>query len=138
MTSRRALTLVEVILTIVLASILGIPTGLLIAEHLNIGIRSRDSVLATQLARNEMERLDAPNDFFASTLTPGSPVIITNYQGFPYTMTRSVVCLAGDCASAVTSTFGVKQVTVTITKPDTGATLARLITYRTKHVAFGM
>ena len=129
---RRGLTLVELVLTIALAGILGIPTGLLLVEHVRLGMQAQDSMRATQLARYEMEWLDAANDFFAL----GSLGPVANYQSSPYTMMRTVVCLEGDC-SASTSTFGVRQITVTITKPDTGAVLARMITYRTKHVAFG-
>ena len=130
---RRGLTLVELVLTIALAGILGIPTGLLLVEHVRLGMQAQDSMRATQLARYEMEWLDAANDFFAL----GSLGPVVNYQSSPYTMTRTVVCLEGDCVSALTSTFGVRQITVTITKPDTGAVLAQMITYRTKHVAFG-
>ena len=139
---RRGLTLVELVVTISLAAILGIPLGWLLSEQLEGALRARDAVLATNLARAELERLDSLNDFFTPELAPGATTVVPNYLGFPYTMERAVTCLpGGNCTSTSFSSQGVKRITVSIYKP--GATdplarrLSRLTTYRTKHVLFG-
>ena len=137
---RRGLTLVELVLTIALAGILGIPTGLLLGEHLFVALTSRDSTVATQLARYEMERLDSLNNFFDPNLNVVPPVTISNYQGFPYDLTRTVTCLtspATTCTSGALNNQGVKRIQVTVTKTGSAQPLSRLISYRTKHVFFG-
>ena len=135
----RGLTLVELVLTIGLAGIIGIPTGLLVGEHLWLTLTSRDSNIATQLARAEMERLDSLNNFFHGDLVAPSTTPIPNYQGFAYDLTRTVSCLAppSDCISSATSSQGVKRIQVTVTKSGSTDPLARLISYRAKHVSFG-
>ena len=119
-----------------LAGLLGIPTGLLVSEHLRAALTSRDATVALQLARAEMERLDSLNSFFASTLAIGTTVIPT-YQGFPYTMTRTITCQTGNCASTNPNVQGVKRLLITMTRSGSASPLARLISYRTKHVLFG-
>ena len=145
----RGLTLVELVITISLAAILGIPVGLLLSEHLTSALGARDVTVATNLARREMEYVDSLNDnasgpFFSSAL--GGAVVPTttdflSYQGYPYTLRRTVTCLLGNCTSTSLSSQGVKRITVTVYKPSAtdpfAQLLATLITYRTKHVAFG-
>ena len=133
---KHGVTLVELVLTIGLAGILGIPTGLLLGEHLNVSLRTRDSNLATQLARYEMERLDSLNNFFASDLAVGTTVLPT-YQGYPYTLTRTVSCQVGNCTSTSTTSQGVKRIQIAVTKPGSTEPLANLISYRAKCVCFG-
>ncbi len=133
----RGLTMVELVVTIALAAILGIPTGRLLVEHVRLGMQTQDSMRATQLARYEVERLDSLNAFFTADLAVATTTI-NNYLSTPYRMTRVVGCLEGDCTTVGPVTApGVKQITVTLIKPDTGATLARMTTYRTKNVSFG-
>lgn len=139
--TRRALTLVELIITIVLAAIIGIPAGLILSEHLRGALRARDYTVAMSLARQEMERLDSlntTNDFISSIISqPAAPV-----PGFPsYTRAVTVICLAlpgaEDCTSTDIATQGVKQITIVVTKTGPGDVLATLVSYRTKHVFFG-
>ena len=138
----RGLTMVELALTIGLLGIIGIPTGLLLGEHLRAALTSQDSTMAMQLARYEMESLDSFNNFFTSPAIncPGGgsrTTIIPFYQGYPYDLTRQVSCLLGDCCSTATDQQGVKRIQVTVTKSGSGDSLARLISYRTKCVCFG-
>jgi hypothetical protein len=86
-----------------------------------------------QLARYEMEQLDSLNDFFALV----SALPIPNYQGYSYTLTRTVSCQTGDCTSTGIGNQGVKRIEITVTKSDSTDPLARLISYRTKCVCFG-
>ena len=126
-------TLIELVVTISLAAILAIPVGLLLSEHLTGALRARDATVATHLARYEMELLDSQNDFFTLASVAPQP----NYQGYPYTLTRAVTCLLGDCTSTATTSQGVKRIEVTVTKTGSSDPLATLVTYRTKHVSFG-
>lgn len=141
----RGLTLVELVITISLAAILGVPVGFILSEHLRAALQARDASVAMSLARQEVERLDSFNDFFHADLAlPTDPATTTfvNYQGYPYTLQRTVSCLLGNCTNTGTGSQGVKRVTISVYKssspsppPDTLA--ATLITYRTKHVYFG-
>jgi len=134
-TTKCGLTLVELVLTVGLAGILGIPTGLLLSEHLRAAVTSRDSTVAMGLARAETEQLDSLNNFFA---LPLGTVTIANYQGYPYNLTRTITCQAGNCTSGSSNSQGVKRIVVTVTKAGSTAPLARMTTYRTKHVLFGL
>ena len=141
--SRRArcgLTLIELVLTISLVGIIGIPTGLLLGEHIRAAMTTRDSTLATQLARYQVEQLDSLvingiGDFFA--LTNAS---FPNYLGYPYDVTRTVTCLTdplSNCSSVDPTIQAMKKIEVSVTRSNSTERLARLITYRTKHVLFG-
>ncbi len=132
----RGLTLVEVIITITIAAIVSSPIGIILGRQLDSAMRARDVNVATVLARQELERLDSLNNFF---VTPDLDVGTRSaaVPGYPYTRTITVTCLEGNCASAATSSQGVKQITMVVTKTGVASTLARLIAYRTKHVSFG-
>lgn len=134
---RRGLTLVELVLTISLAAIIGVPVGFILSEHLRGALWARDAAVAMCLARQEMERLDSLNNFFAS---PDLSVGTTSgtVSGFPsYTRTVTIICLVGNCTNTGTNSQGVKQITIVVTKTGPGDTLATLVSYRTKHVFFG-
>jgi len=136
MMSRRGLTLVELTLTIALLGLIGIPTSLLLTEHLHGALRGRDSVLATQLARRELERLDSFNDFAHPDLAV-TTVTISNYAGYAgYTMRRVVSCKAGDCIVSPTAP-ALKEIEVTILREDSSTPLARMTTFRARDVLFG-
>ena len=133
----RGLTLVELIITISLTAILGIPAGILLSRQLGAAIDARDYTVAMSLARYEMERLDSFNDVYhADLFVTNSPVTTTivNYLGYPYTLERTVDCLTGDCTNG---NFNVKRVDVTVRKTGSISPLATLTTYRTQNVLFG-
>jgi len=133
----RGLTLVELVITIALAAILCVPAGILLSEHLKGALDARDYTVAMSLARQEMERLDSLNDFFAS---PDLNIGTTSgtVSGFPaYTRTVTISCLVGNCTNPGTGSQGVKQITVVVTKTGPSDVLATLVSYRTKHVFFG-
>ncbi len=139
----QGLTLVELVITISLAAIIGIPTGILLSQHLKGALRARDAVVAMNLARYEMERLDSLNDFCHVDLTVNSPagLPINSYQGYPYTLTRIVWCQTGNCASNCGSPSntnnGVKRIEIRVTKSGSTDVLASLVSYRTEFVLFG-
>ena len=137
---RRGLTLVELVITISLAAIISIPVGILVSEHLTGALRARDALVAMNLARYEMEWLDSLNDFCASPDLSVGTTPLVDYQGYPYTLTRTVTCFLGtcsDCPSPPTTSQGVKRISIAVTKTGESQVLATLSTYRTKHVLFG-
>jgi hypothetical protein len=136
----RGLTLVEVIITVGLAALLGIPVGVLLSEHLGGALRARDYTVAMSLARSEAERLDSLNDFFHPDLNV-TQTDVFNYLNTPYTLRREVTCVEGNCTAVGTGSQGVKRITITVYKPSAtdlfASVVATLATYRTKHVSFG-
>ncbi len=140
----RAVTLVELIITIAIAAI---PAALLLTQTMGASVQSRNTMAALSLARAELERLDALNAFFNTVLnvtcaTPtsvGTPLTTTmpNYGGSPYDVIRIVSCQTGNCCNVATNSQGVKRIVVTVRRNGTTATVCRLITYRTKHVNLG-
>ena len=150
---RRGLTLIELVITITLAAILGIPVGILLSEHLTGALRARDDAVGMSLARAEMDRLDSldsatgldnANGFChpnlnLTSLTP--PPIVGYWAGFPYDLTRIVQCQTGDCTSNCASPSnarnGIKRIEIRVTKTNSGEQVASLVSYRTKYVRFG-
>lgn len=137
----RGMTLVELVITIALAAILGVPAGVILSEYLRGALGARDYTVAMNLARQEMERLDTFNttpDFISMIVSQSAAPV----PGFPaYTRAVTVICLslpgAENCTSSDTGTQGVKGITIVVTKTGSSEVLATLVSYRTKHVFFG-
>ena len=140
---RGGLTLVELALTIGLAGIVVIPVGVVLSQHLAGAMWSRDAGVAMNLARSEVERLDSLNDFCHADLTVNSPsgIPLPSYLGYPFTLTRTIWCQTGNCASNCASPSnnnnGIKRIEIRATKSGSTETLASLTNYRTKYVLFG-
>ncbi|MDP3704238.1 MAG: hypothetical protein Q8R78_07615 [Candidatus Omnitrophota bacterium] len=127
----RGLTLVELIITISLTALIGIPSGILLSRQLNAAIDARDYTVAMSLARAEMERIDSLNNFSSIAPQAWTPV-----SGFPsYERQVNVPCLTS--ANCNTGNFQVKRVDVTVRKTGSSSPLATLSTYRTQDVLFG-
>ena len=130
----RGLTLVELVLTITLAAILGVSSGLLVSEELRGMLTARDQMVAMGLARAELERLESLNDFFA--IATQAPTVVPGFTA--YTRAVTVTCMfSSNCTDTALDSQGVKQIDVTVTKTGILGSLASLTTYRTKHVAYG-
>jgi len=129
----RGMTLVELVLTIALAAIVGVPTGILVSEQLRGVLTARDQVVAMGLARAELERLESLNDFFA--ITTQAPAAVPGFAA--YTRAVTVTCEAGNCTNTNFDSQGIKQIDVTVTKTGIAGSLASLTTYRAKHVSYG-
>lgn len=150
---QAGLTLVELVITISLAAIIGVPTGILLSEHLTGALRARDYTVAMNLARREMEQLDSldsasgldnANGFCHPDLAltvPSPPPIVGYWPGYPYDLTRIVQCQVGNCgsncASPSNANNGIKRIEIRVTKSGSSDRLATLVTYRTKYVLFG-
>ena len=140
----RGLTLVELVVSISVAGLIGIPVGMILSEQLEAALRARHQTVAMNLARYEMERLDSLNDFCHADLTVNSPsgIPLGSYLGYPYTLTRIVWCQPGsncasNCASPLNANNGIKRIEIQVTKSGSTNVLATLISYRTKYVLFG-
>ena len=145
------LTLVELVITISLAAIIGIPTGILLSEHLTGALRARDYAVAMSLARAEMERLDSLNNFchadLSLTLPAGVLLSGAPFSSYPsYEVRRVVNCQAQASGTACTSACvaspgatdnAIKRVEVVATRSGTTDRVASLVTYRSKYVTFG-
>ena len=141
----RGLTLVELIITISLAAIIGVPTGILLSEHLTGALRSRDYTVAMNLARADLEQLDSFFNNFCS-LSSAGPAPVSGYPA--YILERVVSCqttgsscncsCSGGCGGAPSSARNdIKRIEVRVTKSGSTDRLATLVTYRTKYVLFG-
>ncbi|PIQ83224.1 MAG: hypothetical protein COV75_08825 [Candidatus Omnitrophica bacterium CG11_big_fil_rev_8_21_14_0_20_63_9] len=142
----RGLTLVELVIAIALAGLLGVPIGMLVSEQLRSAIQARDHSVAMNLARAEMERLDSLNNFCHADLNVtglSPPALVGYWPG--YDLTRIVTCAAGNCASQspgvchppTNTRNGLKRVDLRVTRTGSGELAASLTTYRTKYVLFG-
>jgi prepilin-type N-terminal cleavage/methylation domain-containing protein len=120
-------TLIELIMTIIVVGLVSIPLSLLIAEQVESAVYSKDSALAFNLARFEIEKMN--NTAYASI----SSASFSNYQGYSYDVNRTVSYVNGDAGTAEST----KKITVIVTRAGGGDTLATLITYVTKNVSYG-
>lgn len=140
--TRQGFSLIELILVIVLAAILGIPTGMLITEQIRLSLRARDASMAISLARMELARLDGLNNFCHADLNAPSSTTIASYAGQPFTLFRNVVCQFGNCASncliaPINANNGVKRIDITVARNGTTEVIATVQAYKTEYVLNG-
>ena len=114
-------------MTIVLVGIVSIPLSLLIAQHITSTAYSKDTTLAFNLARWDMEQVN--NTAYASIASASFPA----YQGHSYDLARTVAFVAGSAVSAES----LKRITVTVTRSGGGSVLATLVTYIARNVSYG-
>ena len=125
--NKNGFTLVELIMTIIVTSIIAIPLSLLISQHVESTFQSEDYMMATNLARFDMEK--AKNIGYAGI---GTGVFnYPNYQGYNYDITRTVTVVA------TSGTEGLKQIKVEAKKAGSATVLARLFTYLENNVGYG-
>ncbi|MFH1504329.1 MAG: hypothetical protein ABIH08_02935 [Candidatus Omnitrophota bacterium] len=123
---KTAFTLVELVMTIVVVSIIGIPLSALVVEYIN-GYWYNDRLSSgSQLARSEQELLmntgyDNINSAFFS-----------QYQGYPYDLQRTVTYQEGDGSTQES----LKKIEVIVYSSGTNKAAAKLTTYRAKNVLF--
>ena len=123
----KGFTLIELIMTIVVVGIVAIPLSLLIASHVESATYSKDTTLAFNLARFEMEGV---NNTAYTSITDDS---FSNYQGYSYDVDRAVDYVSG---SDITPE-SLKEVTITVTRAGGGSVLATLVTYIARNVSYG-
>lgn len=127
---KKAFTLVELVMTIVLVGIISVPLSLFVVRIGNSVFQSHDHSLGMNLARLEMEKVY--NTAYAS-LTAGT-TNFSNYQGYSYNAARTVAYVFGADATAES----LKLVTVTVTRPTDSQIVGKLMTQIAKNVAYGL
>lgn len=118
----RSFTLIELIITIVLMGILMIPLGIMSMEYMRGIVYVRDLGTAEGLGKIETAKINNLS-YSDATLADGYDNTITNYEGYPYDLRRTVNYVAG-------WNNNLKQVQVRVyPSGNTTAFLANLITY---------
>lgn len=128
MNNNKAFTLIEVVMTLVIIGIIAAPMGLLIGQQFEGVLFSQEYHAAMNLARFEMERVKKMS--YASIVTAN----FSNYQGYPYDMTRTVSFAQGNAGS----TESLKLVIVDVRRAGSAAVLFRLRTYIARNVLYGL
>lgn len=121
-------TLIELIMTIVVIGIVAIPLSLLVSQHIESVFYSEDYTSALNLARFELEKVT--NLAYANI----NSASISNYEGYAYDITRTVIFVQGNAGSAES----LKKITVDVKKAGDTAILASMVTYAAKNVIYGM
>lgn len=125
---KRAFTLIELIMTILVIGITAVPLSLMVFQHVQSVFTSKDYALARNLSRFEMEVVN--NTPYANISSATS----SNYQGYNYDATRNVTFVQGTSSAAES----LKKITVSITRHGGGSALATLTTYIAKNVSYGL
>ena len=124
--SRRGFTLVELIMTIVVVAIVSVPLSLLIGQHFESVLQSKDYTVAMNLARLEIEIV---NNLSFGNINPAN---YSSYQGYPYDVIRDVLVVSPPGPE------GLKQITITVRRAGGSKDLAKFITYIANNVTYGL
>lgn len=115
-------------MTMIVVGITAVPVSLLIGSHIQGVLSSAEETTAQNLARLEMEKIN--NMSYAGIVSAN----FSNYEGYPYDLTRSVSFAAGDGASAES----LKKISVDVRKTGSPAVIAAAVTYVAKNVGYGI
>lgn len=115
-------------MTIVILGIVAVPLSLLLSQHVESLFLSEDLVMARQLARCDMEKVN--NLAFANIINAN----VTMYEGYPYDVGRSVSYSQGNA----TSPESLKKITVDVRRTQKAAVLTSLSTYIARNAAYGL
>jgi len=126
----KGFTLIELIMTIVVVGIIAVPLSLLLSQHIQGVFDSADYTLANNLARFEMEVV---NNLVYTNITSAN---IYPYQGYDYTVTRTVTYAQGSASTAES----LKKVVIDVKKSGSisATVLTSLVTYIAKNVGYGL
>jgi prepilin-type N-terminal cleavage/methylation domain-containing protein len=125
---KRAFTLIELVMTIVVVGIIAVPVSLLLFQHMESTLQSGDVSIALNLGRFEMEKVN--NTPYASIVSAS----FSNYEGYNYNVTRAITYVQGNDSSSES----LKQVRVTVTKSGEAAVLVSLVTYIARNISYGL
>ena len=124
---RKAFTLFELLMTIIVVSIIAIPLSITLAKHMEATFLSQDETVASSLGRLEMEILR--NTAYTSIITASFP----NYRSSGYAIIRTVSFVQGNAGSAES----LKSARVDVTRSGSPVVLASFTTYFARNVSFG-
>jgi len=113
-------------MTIVVVGIIAIPVSITLSQQIQSVFTSQDMVMATNLARFDLAQMN--NTVYANIASAN----ISNYQGYPYNLTRTVVFVNGNSGSAESTV----KITSQITKSGSATVLAKLTTYISKNIRY--
>jgi len=128
--NKRALTLIELILSIVLISILVLPIAKLFQQAVETFNYCSNKAMANNLLRYQMSVINNLS-FSDSTLVDGYNVTASDDQGYGFNINRQVNIVAG-------TNNAVKRVLVRILKPVTSVPMAQTAIYLGQNIAFGL
>lgn len=131
--SAEGWTLIELIMTIVLAGILSIPVSYFIVSSIENKVYVEDTTTALQLARWIME------DSYREALTDAGYLALAsrtynNYFNTGLDVVRTVTYVAG----SQFSTYSAKEVSVRVTRSGDSQVLTEFITYITRDIQYGV
>ena len=122
---KSAVTLIELIMTIVVVGIVALPLSVTLSKHVQSVFVSQDHTLALDLARFEMEKV--LNTAYASI----SSATTNNYQGYTYDVATTVT-------ETVSGAQAYKLVSISVTKSGSATVLVTLKNYIVKNVTWGL
>ena len=123
-------TLIELIMTIVVVTIIAVPTAFLLSDHIENTFWINDNDFAINLARFDIEKIKITD--YNNVISASFP----NYLGYNYDIIRSVSVL--DPLDILnTDTEELKQVNVSVRKSGSSEDLITLVTYLAKNVTNG-
>lgn len=126
MKQKYSFTLVELVMTIVILSVIGIPLSLLLSQFLVSSAFNEDLTYAAQLGRWELERTAA------ATFDNINSQFLSQYQGYRYDLDKTVEYLYG----GVSSQESLKKITIRVYPYQGTRVLAEFVTARAKNAAF--
>ncbi|MFA6358228.1 MAG: prepilin-type N-terminal cleavage/methylation domain-containing protein [Candidatus Omnitrophota bacterium] len=127
--NKKSFTLIELIITIVVVGIVAFPISITLAKQVQSVFVSQDYIFATNLARLDMDT--SLNTAYASLVSAS----FTNYKGYPYNLTRTVVYVPPSTALTGES---LKSITVSVTKSGSTIILITLVSYVAKNITIGL
>ncbi|MDD5560675.1 MAG: type II secretion system protein [Candidatus Omnitrophica bacterium] len=125
---KRAFTLIELIMAIVVLGIIALPISITLSKHVQSVFVSQDYSTALNLARLDME--EALNTDYNSL----GNAYFSNYQGYDYNLSRIVTYAQGNFWTSES----LKLVTISVTKAGSATVLVTLKTYIAKNVTLGL
>ncbi|MDD5431717.1 MAG: prepilin-type N-terminal cleavage/methylation domain-containing protein [Candidatus Omnitrophica bacterium] len=126
--AKRSFTFIEIIMVIVILGIISAAVGTFVIELSIASARSSEYTTAMNLARMEMEVV---NNLPYASITS---LTTNNYNGYLYTVVRTVSFVFGDALSAES----LKQILIQVRKSGSTDNLATLYTYIAKNVTAGL
>ena len=123
---KKGFTLVELIMTMVIVGLIAVPLSISLTAQVQSTVQSGAYTTALNLARFEMEKVS--NLAYASIASAS----FSNYQGYSYDLTRTVIYAQGDAGSVES----LKKITVSLTQAGSATVLVTLVTYVAKNVTY--
>jgi len=122
----KGFTLIELIMTIVVVGIAAIPISITLGKQVQSVFQSQDITMAINLARFDLAQMNntAYTSIAAANISP--------YQGYSYSLARTVSYINGTSSS----TESTKKITVQITKSGSATVLVKLNTYISRNMRY--